>query len=108
MADPLMEREDLGDLSLRGMIRDFYNRRMLPIVLVVWVYALVFLAIAVYCAVFFFRADDTRSQILWAAVFLCSIQFFAIMKIFAWQMIHRNSIHRAIRRLERRVEELSR
>jgi hypothetical protein len=31
----------------------------------------------------------------------------AIMKIFAWQMIHRNSIKREIKRLELRIAELS-
>ena len=108
MPNSLNNYDDAKDDTLWGMARSFYNRSMLSVIIIVWVYALVFIAVAVYCGIRFFKTDDTQYQIMYAVIFLCSIQFIAIMKIFAWQMIHRNSIKRAIRRLETRIEQLSR
>jgi hypothetical protein len=100
-----LNNDDAMDDTLWGMFRGFYNRSMLSIIIVVWVYGLIFLAVAVYCGIRFFKTDDTQYQIMYAVIFLCSIQFLAIMKIFAWQMIHRNSIKKAIKRLETRLEQ---
>jgi len=89
------------------MVGEFYNRKMLPVIALTWGWFLVFLALAIFIAGRFFKADDAKSQIMYAAVFVCCFQFFVLIKIFAWQMIHRLSIKRAIRRLEMRVVELN-
>jgi uncharacterized membrane protein YbjE (DUF340 family) len=93
--------------TLRGMARDFYNRKMLSSIILVWVYFLIFMGLAVYSANEFFRADNTRTQIMYAAIFTICIQMFGLVKIFAWQMIHKNSIKREIKRLEIRIAELN-
>ena len=97
-ADP---KED----TLCSMVGEFYNRKMLPIIALTWGWFLVILALAIFSAARFFEADDAKSQIMYAAVFVCCFQLFILIKIFAWQMIHRVSIKRAIRRLETRVAE---
>ncbi len=96
-------RED----TIGSMLKDFYNRRMLSIVVFIWVWAILFMVMTVYGAVKFFRVDETRSQIMYAAIFICGCQFIGLMKIFAWQMIHRNSIKREIKRLELRIAALA-
>lgn len=96
-------RED----SIRSMIGEFYSRKMLSIAVLVWVWAIIFLAGAVYCAVRFFGTDVVKSQILYAALFICLVQFVGLMKVFAWQMMARNSVKREIKRLEIRVAELA-
>jgi ABC-type spermidine/putrescine transport system permease subunit I len=95
-------RED----TLRSMISSFYSRKMLSTVILVWVSFLVCFALAVASAVLFFRADQTRDQILYAALFVCFMQWSTLTKIFAWQTIHKNSIKREIKRLEIRVAEV--
>lgn len=97
------EKED----TLCAMARDFYNMKMLPFIIVVWVYALVFIALAVFSGIRFFAAEQTKDQIMYAVIFVCSIQFVTLMKIFAWQMIHRNRITRQLKRLELRLAELT-
>lgn len=94
-------RED----TLRSMLSDFYSRKTLSVAVLVWTCALVFMALAVVSAVLFFDANDTKPQILYATVFLCLIQWVGLMKIFAWQTIHKNSIKREIKRLEIRLAE---
>ena len=100
--------DDPGADTLRSMLREFYNRQMIPSITIVWANALCFLAIAVFSGVRFFRTDETKYQIMYAAIFVCCVQFIALIKIFAWQMIHRNSIKRAVDRLEMRISELGR
>ena len=96
-------RED----TIGSMLKDFYNRRMLSIVVFVWVWGLIVVGVAIFSAVKFFEVDQTKSQIMYAAIFICGCQLIGLMKIFAWQMIHRNSIKREIKRLELRIAALS-
>lgn len=90
-----------------SMLRDFYNRRMLSVVIFVWVWGLIIAGVAIYSAVKFFEVDQTKSQIMYAAIFICACQFIALTKIFAWQMIHRNSIKRELKSLELRIAALT-
>jgi len=93
--------------TISSMLKDFYNKRMLSMIIFIWVWALLFVAGAVYSAILFFRNVETQSQIMYAAIFLTCCQFLGLMKIFAWQIIHRNGLKREIKRLELRIAELS-
>lgn len=100
--------EDARENTFRSMLGDFYNRKMLFTATFVWVWGLAVIVGATYCAVRFFDAEQTRAEIMYAGLFVCCVQFLALTKIFAWQLIHRNGILREIKRLELRVAELSR
>jgi len=89
------------------MLKDFYNRKMLSSIILLWTYFLIFLALAIFSGIKFFKTDQTQYQIMYAAIFICCIQFFALIKIFGGQMIHRNSLKREIKRLELRIAELN-
>ncbi len=93
--------------SIWSMVGDFYNRKMLSIVIFIWAWAMLLVVGAVYCAVRFFGNIETKSQIMYATIFLVCCQFLALVKIFAWQMIHRNGLRREIKRLELRIAELN-
>ena len=95
-------RED----TLWSMVREFYSRKMLGVIILVWIYGLVFIAGAIFSAIKFFDTEHTKFHIMYAVIFVCCIQFIVLLKIFSWQMIHRNSIKREIRRLEHRIAEL--
>ncbi len=107
MTDNPQAYNDSKEDTLCSMLKDFYNKKMLFWIILVWVYFLVFLALAVFSGIKFFKTDQTRYQIMYAVVFVCCIQFFALIKIFAWQMIHKNRIIREIKRLELAIAELS-
>ena len=93
--------------TLRSMFCDFYNRKMLFFVVIFWVYGLVFMALAIFSAIKFFRTDDTQYQIMYAAIFLGSIHIIGLAKILSWQMIHRNGIKREIKSLKACLAKLS-
>jgi multisubunit Na+/H+ antiporter MnhG subunit len=96
-------RED----TIRSMLSEFYSRKMAATAAFIWAIGVIFLALAVYSAVAFFRTDQTKYQILYATIFITCFYTVGLMKIFAWQMLHRNSIKREIKRLELRIAELA-
>ena len=87
--------------SIWSMASDFYSRKMLSVVILVWIWAIIFIAGVIYCGVEFFKTDQTKSHIMYAAIFVCCFHGICLMKIFAWQMIHRQGIKREIRRLRK-------
>jgi len=98
--------DDSREGSIRSMMSEFYSRRMLWTAVFIWTVALILFIGAVLSAVKFFGAAETKGQILYATLFLTLFYWLGLMKIFAWQMVHRNSIAREIKRLEIRVAEL--
>ncbi|MEN6427703.1 MAG: DUF6768 family protein [Phycisphaerales bacterium] len=98
--------DDSREDSIRTMIGDFYSRKMLSVAVLVWFWGIIFFVGAGYSVMKFFETDETQLQIMYAAVFVCLIQFVGLMKVFAWQMVARNSVKREIKRLELRITEL--
>jgi len=93
-------------ITLRSILSEFYNKDMAQIIAVIWIVALIAIAGAVWAAVKFFDTDSTKCQILFAALFLSFAQMLYMMKIFAWQMIHRNSIKKDIAELRKQLEAI--
>ncbi len=99
--------DDSGEDSILWMLSEFYSPRMRAMAALLWVIGLAFLILAVYSAVSFFRTTDTKQAILFATIFICCFNGLGLVKIFAWQIIHRNSIKREVRRLGQRMAELT-
>jgi hypothetical protein len=97
--------DDSGEDGILAMVRDFYSKKMLPVVIIVWVWAIIFIAGVVYCGSKFLGAGEVKQQIMYASIFICCFQGICLMKIFAWQMISRNNINRKIKKLELRIAE---
>ncbi|MBN2593083.1 MAG: hypothetical protein JXA81_06225 [Sedimentisphaerales bacterium] len=93
--------------GLLGMVGDFYTRKMLSMVVLVWGMGIIFMGIAIFSAIRFFGTGEIRYQIMYAIIFLTCVQWVSSLKVFAWQLIHRNSIKREIKRLELRIAELN-
>ncbi len=99
------EQESLKEDTLWSMVRQFYNRKMLSVIILGWVYFIIVLALAVLSSIRFFESEQTRDQIMYAAIFVCCVQLVSLIKVFAWQMIHRNSIKEEIKKLGLRIAE---
>ena len=99
--------EESREDTLSSIIREFYSKRMRWIAINVYAWFLVFLVPLIYSGIKFFKTDSTKFQIMYAAIFVCCITSIGFIKVFAWQMLHRNNINRELKRLELRVAELS-
>ena len=93
--------------TLLTMVGQLYGKRMLPSFLVHLVYSLVFIIPAVYCGFKFFDAQQTQFQLMYAAIFICCVQVIVLRKVIYWQMLHKNSVSREVKRLEVRIVELA-
>ena len=93
--------------TIWSMAGDFYNKKMISMIVFIWGWGLAIMAVTIFSAIKFFNVEQTKSQIMFAAIFICGCQFIALLKIFAWQLIHRNGIKREIKRLELRIAALA-
>lgn len=96
-------RED----TLLSMVGQLYSKRMLPSLLVHGVYSLPFIVLAVYCGFMFFDTQQFQFQLMHAAIFICCVHVVFLRKVIYWQMLHKNSISREVKRLEVRIAELT-
>ena len=99
--------DDSEDDGILSMARDFYNRKMLSVVIIFWVWAIIFIAGAVYSGSKFFDAGEVKQQIIYASIFICCFQGICLIKILAWQMISRNNINRKIKKLGLSISEFN-
>jgi hypothetical protein len=93
--------------TLRSMANDFYSRELLSTAILVWAWAILFIGLATYSAIQFFRTDQIRERIMYATLFILGAHGMGLIKVFAWAMVHQHSIKREIKRLELRVVELT-
>ena len=93
--------------TLLSMVGQLYSRKMFSSLIAHGAYSLVFIVLAVFCGVEFFDTQQVQYQIMYAAIFVCCIEFVILRKNIYWQMLHKNSISREIKRLELRVAELN-
>ncbi len=99
--------DDSKEDTIRSMIGDFYNKKMLSTIIFVWAYGLLIIGLAVFSGIRYFRVDQVKYQIMYAAIFICCIQVIILAKIVYWQTMHRNRITREIKRLELRIAQLN-
>ena len=95
--------DEAKDDTLRSMISEFYSMKMLSIVIFVWATGLIYIALAIFSGIRFLKTDQVKFQIMYAVIFICCVQFVVLLKIFSWQIIHKNSIKKEIKRLELRI-----
>jgi hypothetical protein len=89
--------------TLSGVVADMVRNQSLYLMAFPWVFTFVSLGLAVYAAVQFFAADELKSLILYATVFLTALLMVAILKLWFYLVWVRNSILREIKRCELRL-----
>ena len=99
--------DDSKEDNLLSMVGQLYSRKMFSSFIAHAAYSFVFIALAIFCGIKFFDTEQIRFQVMYAAIFVCCIQFVILRKNIYWQMLHKNSISREIKRLELRIVELS-
>lgn len=93
--------------TVYAWFHDAYSRRMRWVMICVYAQYIILLVPIVYSAIAFFKADQIRSQILHATVFLFCNLWMGFISVFGWVMLQRPTIRREFKRLELRVVELT-
>ena len=93
--------DELKEDSIWSMARDFYGPKMRSTTIFVWIGAIIFFVAAAYFGAKFLQTDQTKSQIMYATLFVCCFNGICLMKIFAWTMIQKHGIRREIKKLKK-------
>ncbi|MHC4557479.1 MAG: DUF6768 family protein [Planctomycetota bacterium] len=91
--------DESKEYTFCSIVRDLYNKKELATLIWVWGNSLVFLALIVFSSIKFFLTDQTKYQIMYAAIFICCVQVIILAKIVCWQTVQKNRITREIKRL---------
>jgi hypothetical protein len=67
---------------------------------------LVFLALAILCAIRFFGAETTQRQIMWATGCVLCVLNIAMLKIWVFLEMNRNAMMRELKRIELQMARL--
>ncbi|MHC4192239.1 MAG: DUF6768 family protein [Planctomycetota bacterium] len=99
--------DDSKEDSYGSYVRDFFSEKMRWVMITVWVWFFIFMVPIIISIIFFFMTDQTKYQIMFAAIFVCCCLTIGFLKVFAWVMLQRHGIKREIKRLELRIAELN-
>ncbi len=95
-------RED----TMRQWFIDSYSKKMRWITLGVCASYLIIAIPMVFSVIQFFRADQAKNQIMYAAIFLFCSHWIGFESVFAWVMLQRPRSSRERKRLELCIAEL--
>jgi membrane protein YdbS with pleckstrin-like domain len=96
-----------GDEGLVQQMTATFRSRMRVWVLTTWLATLFWACVAVWAAVAFFRAQDTRNWIMYACIFLFAGMAIAMLKLWYLMEMNRNTHTREIKRVEIQLARLA-
>ena len=100
--DGLPEYDESEEDTIRSWIRDFYSDRMSWVMINFYVVCFVLLFPIIISIIKFFRTDQAKYQIMYAAIFVCCHLWFCCVGIFSCVMMQRPRLSR----VEFRIAEL--
>jgi len=95
------------DESLVEMLIGVFRGRMAWLNIYAMALTLVFFALALWCAVRFFQTADVKAAMGWGVGFLTCVLFVAMLKMWFWMEMQKNSVLRQIKLLELRMARLA-
>ena len=101
------EYDESKEVTMRSWFGDLYRKTKSMVVLNVFVSYLFCLVPLIFSAIKFFRTDQARYQIMYAAIVVCCSHWLCFAIVYAWVMMQRPSITRKIKKLELRIAELN-
>ncbi|MHC4104503.1 MAG: DUF6768 family protein [Planctomycetota bacterium] len=99
--------DDSKEDTYLAMLKDFFSKKMRWFTINFYVFSIFFMAVAIISAIEFFGSNQTKDQIMYAAIFICCSLSVFLCKACAFVMIARHNIRREIKRLELRIAELT-
>ncbi len=98
----LPEYDESEEDTARSWIKDFYSKRMTWVMINFYVVCFFLLFPIIISIIKFFRTDQAKYQIMYAAIFVCCHLWFCFVGIFSCVMMQRPRLSR----LEFRIAEL--
>ena len=96
-----------GEPAVHEMVIDSFRGRLRWLVVLAAVWGAVILALALLCAVQFFRVDTVREMLAWATGCVLCVVYVMAMKVWYWMELNKNAVTREVKRLELEIARLA-
>ena len=96
-----------GDEGMIQQVAATFRSRMRLWILITWAATLFWVGVALWAAIAFFRAQDTREWIMYACIFLFAGMAVAMLKLWYLMEMNRNTHTREIKRVEMQLARLA-
>ena len=97
-----------GEPAIHEMLIETFRGRFRWFNVLAFTGTIVILGLLVVLAWWFFHTESTRAMIAYATAFVWGLIWIAMLKVWFWLEISRNSLTREIKRLELQLARLSR
>ncbi len=99
--------KELEDETLPNQLLGLYKGKNAWLAYVSLVYIFIFLGIAVYCVYMVFQVETAEEMIPWSLGFFFGFMTVAILKIWNWMQMDKNSMIKHIKHLEYQLAVLA-
>jgi len=100
--------EDVGgEPSIFEMLMETFRGRHRWLVFLTMFWTMVFMVLGVLSVIRFFRAEEMRDMLMWAAASAFLLSGVSMMKVWYWMELNKNSVTREIKRLELQIARLA-
>lgn len=98
-----------GEQGMFEMVGESFKGRHRWLVVLVTIYSVVFFVLAVVTVVQFFKADvaNTRDLLMWATAFVFCVNAVAMLKMWYFMELNKNTITREVKRVELQLARLA-
>ena len=106
LSQPL-DAEHIREGTYLSFITDFYTRNNSAMIWWVWSTALFFVGLMIVSAILFFLTGSTQYHVLYAALFVTSVQVIVLTKVVYFLCVMRHRTMRDMKRLELGMAEMN-
>ena len=99
--------DELDEQNVLQMLGGVYKGKNSWLMVLLNVVQIAFFALFIYCAVQFFKVEETNELIKWGIGGTVALFAQSILKLFVWMQMDKNAILREIKRLELQVSSLA-
>ncbi|MBT8259191.1 MAG: hypothetical protein KJO49_12005 [Bacteroidia bacterium] len=99
--------DELDEQNLFQMVGGLFRGKLKWIMVLMNIVMVVVFIVFIYCAVEFFKAEDTEMLIKWAVGGILCLMSVTLLKLFAWMQMNKNVLLREIKRLELQLSSLA-
>ena len=99
--------DELDEQNVLQMLGGVYRGKNSWLMVLTNIVQLVFFALFIYCAIQFFKVEETNDLIKWGIGGIVTLFAQSMLKLFTWMQMDKNAILREIKRLELQVSSLA-
>ena len=99
--------DELDEQNVLQMLGGVYKGKNSWLMVLLNIVQIAFFALFIYCAVQFFKVEETNELIKWGIGGTVALFAQSILKLFVWMQMDKNAILREIKRLELQVSSLA-